>query len=105
MHEAIMSDELAFDLGKADRLFDNPITPCRDCNQCGYNIPNGEPIYLVSWIPLEVLTQETPKYKFIQWKAYHVMCMVDKTVRKVRNLQPNFQLPEHAPDYEAEIDG
>ena len=104
MHEAIMSDVLAFNLGKADRMFDNPITPCRDCNQCGYNIPNGEPIYLVSWIPLEVLTEEKPTIH-IQWKSYHVMCMVKKAMWKLSKIQPNFQLPEHAPDFEAEIDG
>ncbi len=104
MHIKIMSDRLASDLGN---LWIKG-SSARDCKHCGYNIPNGQTVFVESWLPMENLKEGTTKQNQIgspQWSVYHPLCVAQKALFTVQQQLPNHQTPENDPTLEVEING
>jgi len=100
MHTTIMTNTLAFALGN-DFIKG---TSERGCSHCGYNIPNGETVFVESWIPLEDLTSGNTDYH-PQWKVYHPLCVAQKALFIVQKQIPHYQTPENDPTLEVAING
>ena len=98
MHTTIMSDRLALDLGRNSMSHIENYKE-RGCNHCGYNIPNGEIVFLESWTSLDVLKGRKSKIH-LQWKAYHPLCVAQRALFTVGKTIPNFQTLENDPTYE-----
>ena len=95
-----MTNTLAFALGN-DFIKG---TSDRGCGHCGYNIPNGEVVFLESYCPIEVL-EGTRKRIHLQWRVYHPLCVAQRALFTVGKTIPNFQTEENDPTVEAEING
>jgi len=94
MHQLIMTDSLASDLGTKWIKGSSE----RGCNHCGYNIPNGEIVFVESWCPLEILEGKREKIH-LQWKVYHPLCVAQRALFTVGKTIPNFQTEENDPDF------
>tara|TARA_B100000029_G_scaffold236652_1_gene233693 strand:+ start:239 stop:535 length:297 start_codon:yes stop_codon:yes gene_type:complete len=81
-HQAIMSDELAMNIGRGQyhpswRSQAWKHTPKRDCGNCGYDIENGEICVISVWLPLDDMTSSNERY-MPQWNVYHPLCLLKK---------------------------
>lgn len=98
MHETVMTDELASSLG-SNWIKDSTE---RGCHHCGYNIPNGQTVWVESLLPLDNLT-EGNKIRYVQWKVYHPLCVAQKALFTVQNQLPNHQTPQNDPCNEENV--
>ena len=82
MQNAVMSDELAHDLGVSEHHYTGrkeltDVTLRRDCHHCGYDIENGEVVALSVWLPKEDMTSF--KIKCLpQYQLLHPLCVINK---------------------------
>ena len=97
MHIKIMSDRLASDLGNSWIKGSSE----RGCSHCGYNIPNGQTVFVESWLPMENLKNRTTKKNQIgtpQWKVYHPLCVAQTALFTVQQQLPNHHTLANEPD-------
>lgn len=88
MHRTIMTDELARQLGKAYWGRDSPnCEPERNCQHCGYDIPNDEHIFLMSWVAQERLDAGHLSKSRVQWSPMHILCMAQTSLAYMASLK------------------
>ena len=88
MHRTIMTDELARQLGKAYWGRDSPnCEPERNCQHCGYDIPNDEHIFLMSWVAQERLDAGHLSKSRVQWSPMHILCMAQTALAYMASLK------------------
>jgi len=90
MHRTVMSDKLALQLGESNWATDSPnCEPTRDCQHCGYDIPNDEHIFLVSWVAQERIDAGHLSKSHVQWSPMHILCMAQNSLAYMASLKSN----------------